>query len=109
MYHSDAVSADHLPERCANSLKQPGFLSGCVNRTGARIVIELADQMRENFRVGIGAKIRVAASNQLILKCLIIFDDAIVNQRQFPARVKMRMRVFVIHFAMRRPARMADA
>ena len=65
--------------------------------------------MREHFGVGVGAKLRVAAANQLILKRLIIFDDAVVNQRQLPARVKMRMRVFVIDFAMRGPARVADA
>jgi hypothetical protein len=109
MHQRDAVRADYLPKCRANSIEKPGLLSGRVHRAGARILIEFPDQMREHFGVRIGAKIRVAASNQLILKRLIIFDDAIVNQRQLPARVKMRMRVFVIHFAMRRPARMADA
>ena len=65
--------------------------------------------MREHFGVGFGAKVRVAAANELIFERLIIFDHAIVDQRQLAARVKMRMRVFVIHFAMRGPARVADA
>ncbi len=65
--------------------------------------------MREHLRVGVGAKFRIATTDELILERLIIFDDAIVNQRQLPARVKMRMRVFVVHPAMRRPARVANA
>ena len=65
--------------------------------------------MREHFGVGVGAKLRISAADELILERLIIFNDAVVNQRQFPARVKMGMRVFVIDFAMRRPARVTDA
>ena len=65
--------------------------------------------MREHFGVSVGAKFRVAAANELILKRLIIFDDAVVNQRQLAAGVEMRMRVFIIDFAMRRPARVTDA
>ena len=109
MNQSDAVRADDLPKSRANGVEKPGLLSGRVHRAGARIVIKLADQMRENFGVGLGAKFRIAASDQLIFQRLIIFDDAVVNQRQFPARVEMRMRVLVVRFAMRGPARMADA
>src|SRR6516164_11727293 len=65
--------------------------------------------MSEHFGVGMGAKIRIAAADEFIFQRLIIFDYAIVNQRQPTAGVEVRMRIFVVYFAMRGPARMADA
>ena len=40
---------------------------------------------------------------------LVIFDHAVVDERDFAALVEMRMRIFVGHFAVGGPARVADA
>src|SRR5437763_1146032 len=109
MNESDAVRADDLAKCGPNSVEKPGLPSRRVHRAGARIIVQLSDQMREHLGIGVGAKLRVAATDKLILKGLIVFDDAIVNQRQLPARVEMRMGIFVIHTAMSRPACVANA
>ena len=51
--------------------------------------------MREDFGVGLGRKFAVAVADQLILQRLVIFDDAIVDERQFAGRIEMRMGVLV--------------
>ena len=65
--------------------------------------------MREHFRISVRAKVRIAAADELVLERLIIFDHAVMDQRQLATRIKMWMRVFIVHFAMRGPARVADA
>src|SRR5689334_6058751 len=99
MNQSDAVRADNLPKGRANSIEKPGLLSGCVHGAGTRIVVELPDQMREHFGIRVGAKVGIAAPDEFILEGLIVFDNAVVDQCQFAARVKMWMRVFIIYFA----------
>src|SRR5262249_26172548 len=65
--------------------------------------------MREHFRVGIGSKICVAVLNELFLQRLVIFDDPVVNERDFAGSVKMRMCVLVVYFSMRRPTGVTDS
>jgi hypothetical protein len=65
--------------------------------------------MREHFGIGFGAKVRVAAADQLIFKRLIILNHAVVDERQFAAGVEVRVRVLVGDFAMRGPACVTDA
>jgi hypothetical protein len=64
--------------------------------------------MSENFRIRIRSEIGVAILNQLIFQRLIIFDDSVVGQGKPPTGVKMRMSIFIGHFAMGRPTGMAD-
>ena len=66
--------------------------------------VNVPDQVREHFRVGIGLEIGIAILYQLLLQCLIVFDDAVVNERDFTGRIEMRVRIFVSHFSVRCPA-----
>ena len=109
MHQRDAICADYLPERRAHRVKEPGFFSGRIHCAGARVVVEFADQMRENFRVSFGAKVRIAISDQFIFERLIVFDHPVMDQREFAARVEMRVRILIVHLAVRGPARVADA
>jgi hypothetical protein len=65
--------------------------------------------MREHFGIGFGAKVRIAAANQLIFERLIIFNYAVVDQCQLAAGVEVWMRVLVGDFAVRGPACVTDA
>src|SRR6266516_4001898 len=65
--------------------------------------------MREYFRVGLRRKFLVAVAKQLVLDPLIIFDHAVMHEREFSAGVEMWMRVLVGRFSVRCPACMADA
>ena len=64
--------------------------------------------MGQDFGVGIGRKITVAISDQLIFERLIIFDDAVMDERQFSAGVEMRVRILIGGFAVRGPTSVAD-
>ena len=55
------------------------------------------------------AKFVIAVADQLIFQRLVIFDHAVVDERQFPARVEMRMGVLIGRFAVGGPAGVADA
>src|SRR6476661_4779621 len=65
--------------------------------------------MRQHFSIGVGSELVTAFALQLFAQRRIIFDHAVVHQRDFSALVKMRMRIFVGHFSMSSPARVADA
>src|SRR3954469_17505456 len=65
--------------------------------------------MREHFGVGIRAKICVAVLNELFLERLIIFDYAIVHERDLARGVEMRMCVVIRDFAVSRPTRVTDS
>ena len=108
MHHRDSICADHLPKRRANSIKKPGFFSGSVNCAGARVIVEFSNEMREHFGIRFRAKARVAVANEVIFERLVIFDHPIMDQRQFAAGVEVRMRVLIVHLAVRGPARVAD-
>src|SRR6478672_1679591 len=65
--------------------------------------------MRQHFSIGVGSELVTAFALQLFAQRRIIFDHAVVHKRDFSALVKMRMRIFVGHFPMGSPARVADA
>src|SRR5436190_9925798 len=65
--------------------------------------------MRQHFSIGVGSELVTAFALQLFAQRRIIFDHAVVHKRDFSALVKVRMRVFVGHFSMSSPARVADA
>src|SRR6476661_1541795 len=65
--------------------------------------------MRQHFSIGVGSELVTAFALQLFAQRRIIFDHAVVHQRDFSTLVKMRMRIFVGHFSMSSPARVADA
>ena len=51
MDQCDTVGADHLLKRSANGREKSRFFLVEVNRTSARLVVELPNQMREHFGV----------------------------------------------------------
>src|SRR5205807_1797360 len=65
--------------------------------------------MRQHLSIGVGGELVAAFALQLVAQRRIIFDHAVVHQRDFSALVKMRMRIFVGHFAMSSPACVTDA
>src|SRR4029077_10037000 len=65
--------------------------------------------MRQDFGVRGRTKIGVAILDKLLLERLIIFNHAIVNERESAARIDMWVRIFVGHFAVCRPARVANS
>src|SRR5205814_8410162 len=65
--------------------------------------------MRQHLSIGVGGEPVAAFALQLFAQRRIIFDHAVVHQREFSALVKMRMRIFVGHFAMSSPACVTDA
>src|SRR5437764_344225 len=65
--------------------------------------------MRQNFRVGIGAKLCVAILDELFFEGLIIFNHAVVDERDLATGVEMRVGVFISDFSVRRPARVTYA
>src|SRR6476646_1408192 len=65
--------------------------------------------MRQYFSIGVGGEPVAAFALQLFAQRRIIFDHAVVHKRDFSTLVKVRMRVFVGHFSMSSPARVADA
>src|SRR5436309_14934814 len=60
--------------------------------------------MRENFGISFRAKFGIAVADQILFKQLIIFDHPVMHERELAAGVKVRVRVFVGHFAVRSPA-----
>ena len=65
--------------------------------------------MRQHFGVGFGSEIVTAFALELFAERRVIFDHAVVDEGEFAALVEMRMRIFVGHFSMGSPARVADA
>jgi hypothetical protein len=63
--------------------------------------------MGDHFSVGLRAEF-VALRYQAFAQCFVVFDDAVVNHRNFIAR-RVRMRVDRRGRAMCCPARMGDA
>ena len=64
--------------------------------------------MRENFGISFRAKFGIAVADQILFKQLIIFDHPVMHERELAAGVKVRVRVFVGHFAVRSPACVTD-
>src|SRR5205085_821748 len=65
--------------------------------------------MREDLSVRFGNKRLPAFADQLISDRRVVFDHAVVHERELAALVEMRMRIFVGNLAVRRPASVTDA
>src|SRR2546423_15705551 len=65
--------------------------------------------MCENFSIGIGGKGMASFALQLLTQHGVIFDDAVVYQRDFPALIKVRVGVVIGHLSVRGPAGVANA
>ncbi|SAL88787.1 hypothetical protein AWB74_08732 [Caballeronia arvi] len=65
------------------------------------------NQMRNHFRIGVRFE-HVAERPQLLAQHLMIFDDAVMHERELVAR-EYRVRVLGHGRAVRRPARVGDA
>ena len=108
MDQRDAICADHLLKRRANSGKKSRLFLVDVNGAGARLVVEFSDQMREHLGVGFRPKIGIARADKILFNRLIILDHTIVHEREPAAGVEMRVCVFVGHFAVRGPTGVTD-
>ncbi len=96
--HDNAIGADHLFERRPERLDEPplGVLTGGV-------VVMFADQMGKHLGIGLGLE-NMAFPEEFLAQDGVIFDHAIVNERQFIALIKVRVRVVVGHFPVGGPA-----
>src|SRR5438045_8930915 len=65
--------------------------------------------MRQHFSIGIGSELMATFALELLAQGRVIFNHAVVHQRDFPALIEMRMRIFVGPFSVGRPASVADA
>ena len=68
----------------------------------------LADQMRQHFRIRGGFK-DMPQLHQLVFDAVVIFNHAVVNDRNASGLVEMRVRILISGRAVRRPARVANA
>ena len=71
-------------------------------------VIEILEQLRDDLGIGLGAEVHALRDKEL-LYLNIVFDDAVMHDGDVPALTQVRVGVYIVRFAMRRPARMADA
>src|SRR3984893_19371902 len=103
MDHRDAVLANYSLQRRAYSVNQSrlGIFS-------TELSVDVPNQMGEHFRVCVRAKVRVTVLNQLLLERLVIFDHAVVNERDLSAGIKMRVRIFIVYLPVGRPTRVTD-
>jgi hypothetical protein len=108
MEQRNAIGPDHPLKRSANGSKKSRFFLMNIYRTGTGFVVEFPNQMREHFGVSLRAKFGVATADKILFERLIIFDHAVVHQREFTAGVEVRVRVFIGHFAVRGPAGVTD-
>ena len=69
----------------------------------------IGDEMDGHFGVGLGSKVVIAVLKELVLECLVIFDDAVMDERQFSAGVEMRVSILIGRLSMRGPASVTDA
>ena len=80
--HGEAVSADDFAQRVANGLGQK---IGAVFATS--FFVKVADQMREDFRVGVGSEF-VSGLDQPLFEDVVIFNDAVVDDGNFAGGVE---------------------
>ena len=71
-------------------------------------VVVQFDEVREHLGIGLAAE-DVAELEQACAQRGVVFDDAVVDDRDASAAVQMRVRVGVGGRAVRRPASMPDA
>ncbi|MEY2601709.1 MAG: hypothetical protein QOJ36_1028, partial [Verrucomicrobiota bacterium] len=104
MNDSDAIRSDDLLERRPRGVDQARL--GIVS---SELAINAPDQVRQNFGVGVGAKIRVAVLDELLFERLIIFNYAVVDESDFASGVEVRMGVLIVDFSVRRPTSVTDS
>src|SRR6266404_1311526 len=100
----DSVSADDLLQGRAH-----GVHEARLGIFPIELPVNAANEMGENFRVCVRVKIVVAVLDQLLLESLVILDHAVMNERDFAAGIEMRMRIFIVHLSVRRPASLTGA
>ena len=103
VHHRDAVGADHLLERRARGFQQP-----CLGVRAAGLVVELADEVGQDLGVGLRAKL-MPRLHERRAEHLVVFDDAVVHERQPAGLVEVRVRVGIVGLAVGGPARVGDA
>ena len=95
-HDADGIRARHLGQ---------GRPDGRLQRP-RRLPVRL-DQVRQHFRVRV-AREDVPCLGQLLFQPDIILDDAVVDQRQPPGAVRVRVGVDIVGPPVRRPARVRD-
>lgn len=77
-------------------------------QNGAGLLIEMVEKLRDDLTVGLGGEMH-ALFLQILAQLHVVFDDAVVDERDLAVLADMRVRVGVIRLAVGRPAGMADA
>ena len=95
VHHGDAERALHL---------QQGLLHG---RLEIALVVGL-DEMGEHFRVGLGLEL-VARFQQPFFQQQVVFNNAIVDQEELAAAIRVRVSIHHAGLAVRGPARVGDS
>jgi hypothetical protein len=72
------------------------------------LVVKVADQHRQNFRVGLAGEFMSLLAKEFLERG-VIFDDAVVNQGDPPAVVRVRVGIALGRRAVGRPAGMGHA
>ena len=80
-----------------------------ISNPNGGVVVDFADQMGEHFSVCFGSEVMRTVPQQRVFDLLVILDDAVVDEREFAALVKMRVSILIGRLAMRRPPGVADA
>src|ERR1017187_5998611 len=106
MDNSDAIGAHHILEREANSFGERGPVGAGVVRVD--FLIMLANDVGEHFGVGLGGK-RVAFGEKPFLEKQVVFDHAVMNERNLAGLIEVWVGIGVGWRSMRRPARVANA
>jgi hypothetical protein len=65
--------------------------------------------MREHFGIGFGGEMVFAFPQERVLYLLVIFNHAIMDDRELAAFVKVRVRILIGGFAVCRPTRVANS
>ena len=99
--HTQRIRTAHTLHRIQHGLRQVLLLAG----------VQIVHQMRDRLGIGFGLE-GIAVRLQAFAQLLVVLNDTVMHYRDLALAVtpaEMRMRVTVGRFAMRRPARMADA
>ena len=97
MEKREPVGADDLLEGKPKRMQQILFIA----RPGHGIK-EMTDEVSQHLRVGFRTE-AMTLTQELILQRLKILDYPVMDERQFPALIQMRMRVFIRNPPMSRP------
>src|SRR5688500_11899957 len=107
----DRISTDDFVEGIGHGLRERvlgGTITGGGGRGSLQPHVMLTNQVREHFGIRFGVKY-MARRGQALLEAIVVFDHAVMNDRQPAAGVEVRMRVLVAGCAMRSPPGMPDA